>query len=196
MAAFIFTEHHENHSLGRLIHCHGLYEHTHTVSRFKSISTDLIAGNTISIMGDPSCLKISHFSTVVCKVDDRPIGLLIFENYSVDSSVKTSFIVNKKKRCHTMLGFIGTYVVPEFRNQGIARQMMDVFNHHIESKFKTNERHVYMLCAMGKSFDIAESACERFLTVSSPYNLKFWKQKARNFFIYNAISLAENALMT
>lgn len=109
-----YTEFHDRRKMANLIKRHKLFEKEHRSSRFENNANDILDGDEVRPMGDVNFIKISHFSTVVCRIDKKPVGLIILENYVVDDKVDPKFTLNNKKRRYTMIGLVGTYVKPEF----------------------------------------------------------------------------------
>jgi len=188
-----YTEVHDNHKMANLIKRHKLFEKEHRSSRFENNATDILAGDAVRPIGDVNFLEISHFSTVVCRIDKKPVGLLILEHYVVNDSIDTKFLLNHKKRRYTMLGLVGTYVKPEFRQRGIGHAMMKVLNEQLQDFYISDDSHVYMLAATGKSFDLVQAEMPSFCPVVSPYNSNKWKDTAKSWYTYShhLINMAE-----
>ena len=187
-----YTEVHDNHKMANLIKRHKLFEREHRSSRFQNNAIDILAGDSVRPMGDVNFITISHFSTVVCRIDKKPVGLLILENYVVNNSIDTQFMLNHKKRRYTMLGLVGTYVKPEFRRRGIGRAMMKTLNEQIQDFYMGDESNVYMLAATGKSFDLVQAEMPSFCPVVAPYNSNKWKDTAKSWYTYSRhLNMAE-----
>lgn len=180
-----YTEVHDNHKMANLIKRHKLFEREHRSSRFENNATDILAGDAVRPMGDVNFIEISHFSTVVCRIDKKPVGLLILEHYMVNNSIDTQFMLNHKKRRYTMMGLVGTYVKPEFRRRGIGHAMMKVLNEQLQDFYIGDESHVYMLAATGKSFDLVHAEMPSFCPVVAPYNSNKWKDTAKSWYTYS-----------
>lgn len=180
-----YTEVHDNRKMANLIKRHKLFEKEHRSSRFENNATDILDGDDVRPMGDVNFIKISHFSTVVCRIDKKPVGLIILEHYIINESIETKFILNGKQRRYTMIGMVGTYVKPEFRHKGIAHAMMSVLNDNLKDFYLSNDSHVYMFAATGKSFDIVQAEMPSFCPVIAPYNSNKWKDTAKSWYTYS-----------
>lgn len=184
-----YTEVHDNLKMAKLIKRHKLFEREHRSSRFENNATDILAGDTIRPMGDVNFIEISHFSTVVCRIDKKPVGLLVLEHYVINNSIDTQFMLNHKKRRYTMLGLVGTYVKPEFRRRGIGHAMMNALNEQLQDFYMGDESQVYMLAATGKSFDLVQAEMPSFCPVVAPYNSNKWKDTAKSWYTYSRRNL-------
>lgn len=185
MIDFKYSEHHEFRPLANLIRRHHLYEKSHNSSRFKEISNDILQGNEVSSFGHMNFININQFSTVVCRMDNQPIGLLIFEHYSLDSSIKTTFTNKGKKMSYSMLGLLGAYVKPDFRNGGIAKEMIQIMNDELLKHHKNTDSHVNLFAATSHTLTISQNCVEQVRAVSSPYNSKVWLTVAKDYFTYH-----------
>lgn len=180
-----YTEFHDIRKMANLIKRYKLFEKEHRSSRFENNANDILAGDEIRPMGDVNFIKISHFSTVVCRVDKKPVGLLVLEHYIVDDKVDPAFMLNRKKRRYCMVGLVGTYVKPEFRQKGIGHSMMNLLNEYLQDFHVSDDIHVPMVAATGKSFDLVQSEMPSFCPVVSPYNANKWKDTAKSWYTYS-----------
>lgn len=180
-----YTEFHDMRKMASLIKRYKLFEKEHRSSRFENNANDILAGDEIRPMGDVNFIKISHFSTVVCRVDKKPVGLLVLEHYIVADTIDSSFMLNHKKRRYTMIGLVGTYVKPTFRKRGIGHAMMNLLNEHLQDFHVSDDTHVPMLAATGKSFDLVHSKMPSFCPVVAPYNSNKWKDTAKSWYTYS-----------
>lgn len=180
-----YTEFHDRRKMANLIKRHKLFEKEHRSSRFQNNANDILDGDEVRPMGDVNFIKISHFSTVVCRVDKKPVGLIILENYVVDDKVDPKFTLNNKKRRYTMIGLVGTYVKPEFRKKGVGHSMMIVLNEYLQDMYSSDDTHVHMLAATGKTFDLVQAEMPSFCPVVAPYNANKWKDTAKSWYTYS-----------
>lgn len=180
-----YTEVHDNLKMANLIKRHKLFEKEHRSSRFENNALHILDGVEVRPMGDVNFIKVSHFSTVVCRIDKKPVGLLVLEHYNVSDNIDPKFTLNNKKRRYTMIGLVGTYVKPEFRQRGIGHAMMSMLNEKLQDFYVSDESHVYMLAATGKTFSIVQDEMPSFCPVIAPYNSNKWKDTAKSWYIYS-----------
>lgn len=180
-----YTECHDPRKMANLIKRHKLFAKEHRSSRFENNANHILEGDNVLPMGNVEFIKVSHFSTVVCRIDKKPVGLLVLENYVVDNTINTVFIERSKKRQYIMLGLVGTYVKPEFRNLGIGHSLLEMLDDHLSDKFISDESKVYMLAATGKSFDLVRDEMPSFCPVTAPYNSNKWKDTAKSWYTYH-----------
>lgn len=64
--------------------------------------------------------------------DGNPIGVLLFEHY------KNKSINSYKLRTYCLIGKIGIYIKPEFRNNGIAKKLILEFENNFIDKYSEN----------------------------------------------------------
>jgi hypothetical protein len=183
MFTFKSKKEHDKKQLANLIKRHKMYEKTHRSSRFQNISNDILYNDPLIAIGSESIL-ISSFSTVVCYHEKKPVALLIFEHYDIPKSVKNTFSIKKKLKSYHMLGLMGIYVKPEFRNQGIASQLVKMLNEMITSKVNTDKNTVYMIAAMTTSFNLAERYMPTVVPSHNTFNSVFWLDSAKSFLTY------------
>jgi GNAT superfamily N-acetyltransferase len=180
-----YTEIHDNRKMANLIKRHKLFEKEHRSSRFENNAFYILEGDEVRPMGDVTFIKVSHFSTVVCRVDKKPVGLLVLEHYIVNDTIDPKFTLNNKKRRYTMIGLVGTYVKPEFRKKGIGHAMMSVLNEQLQDLYVSDDTHVHMLAATGKTFDLVQAEMPSFCPVVAPYNSNKWKDTAKSWYTYS-----------
>lgn len=75
-------------------------------------------------------------SFVVGMDGESLISILLLHKYSINdknfnSRTKNSFYLNRKRVVFLCLGVLGTYVKPSYRNNGIAHQMLSLFQEEI-----------------------------------------------------------------
>ena len=84
-----------------------------------------------------------------------------------------------------MIGLVGTYVKPEFRKKGVGHSMMIVLNEYLQDMYSSDDTHVHMRAATGKTFDLVQAEMPSFCPVVAPYNANKWKDTAKSWYTYS-----------
>jgi hypothetical protein len=176
--------------LSQLIEENSLYEDCFENSRFLSLVSKMKEKKAIHPMSPfiKNLFSIQKISIVVAKINNTIVGISVFEHYNktIKEKINEYFIFNKKKYQYSVLGFFGFYVKPQFRNNGIARNMVKVFEKFLVPTMSFDDNIVYIIASRGNSTTILNKYLKALTVSRSDGNLAVWRDDAKNYVKYNS----------
>lgn len=84
-----------------------------------------------------------------------------------------------------MLGFVGTYVMPEYRKKGIASKLLETLYSFIASECSSTKEHIFMISAVDRTYKIIKHMFHKIFISQSPGNNTAWKRHAKDVLTYH-----------
>lgn len=171
--------------MSTLIKNNHLYKQVEHGTRFKIIS-ESNAKIVLPNHSESTICVVDKFSGVLAWSDDKPIGILLFENYKYLETLKNIISHRYKKYSFINKGAIGIYVKEEFRNQDIANNMMRIFNTSFINDYydEIKKFDLVILSCTSHCFDIASKRLTGIALTRSFGNFNLWKDSIKESLTY------------
>lgn len=168
-----------------LLRINQLYKKTDLGTRFKTIANSrdkFVLPNH----GESSICVVDFFSGVVSYDGDKPIGILLFENYKYLEEYKNSIQHKYKKHSFINKGAIGIYVEEDYRKNNIANDMMQIFNKSFIKEFynEIKDFDLVLLSCTSHCLKIASKQLVGIALTNSFGNPSRWKESIKNSLNY------------
>lgn len=185
MFRYDYKKNHFAKDLAAIIIKHSLFEKSFSVSRFHTMSLSILNDLKVKPMGFSDTLEIESFDTVIAYDGVNPIGIVIFERYKKTLETNQKFTHKQNKAQYTMLGFVGTYVMPEYRKKGIASKLLETLYSFIASEYSSTKEHIFMISAVDRTYKIIKHMVHKIFISQSPGNNTAWKRHAKDVLTYH-----------
>lgn len=180
--------------LSTIIEENSLYEDSFKNSRFFSLISILKKQNTLRPLSPfiANTFYIEKISVVIAKRNNSIVGISLFEHYLKDKTINAKFLndkftLNKKKYNYNVLGFLGMYVKPEFRELGIASKMASFFEKKLASSISFDDNIIYMISSKGDSTKILRKNVDIFAISRNDGNISVWKDEAKDYIKFKSL---------
>lgn len=168
-----------------LLRINQLYKKTDLGTRFKTIAN---SGDKLVLPnhGESSICVVDFFSGVISYVDDKPIGILLFENYKFLEDYKNIIQHRAKKHSFINKGAIGIYVDEDYRKNNIANDMMQIFNKSFIKEFykEIKDFDLVLLSCTSHCLSIASKQLVGIALTNSFGNPVRWKESIKDSLNY------------
>jgi len=131
--------------------------------------------------------KDKNISTLICLDNNKPIAWIRFDHEEKNNN---SFQFNYVKRNFSTLGMFMIYVLPEYRNKGLASKMTKMFEEELLQYYQANNINLnkyYLINAVDLAYDLLEKNLQYFIPSHTFGNFNKNKQDLKGHIRFRAV---------